>query len=40
MKAIDEREMQKTTKQRQKGAWETEAKVDEWELTGFIVSLS
>ena len=42
MKTIDEREMQKTTKekQRQKGARGTEAIVKGWELSGFVVHLS
>ena len=42
MKTIDEREMQKITKekQRQKGARRTEAVVKEWELSGFAVHLS
>ena len=42
MKTIDEREMQKKTKekQRQKGARGTEAIVKRWELSGFVVHLS
>ena len=42
MKTIDEREMQKTTKekQRQKGARGTEAIVKGWELNDFVVHLS
>ena len=43
MKAIDEREMQKTTKEkqkRQKGARGTEAIVKKWELNDFVVHLS
>ena len=42
MKTIDEREMQKTTKekQRQKGARGTEALVKVWELNDFVVHLS
>ena len=42
MKTIDERKMQKTTKekQRQKGAREREATVKEWELNDFAVHLS
>ena len=42
MKTIDERELQKTTKekQRQKGARGTEAIVKGWELSGFVVHLS
>ena len=42
MKTIDEREMQKTTKekQRQKGARETEAIAKGWELNDFVVHLS
>ena len=42
MKTIDEREMQKATKekQRQKGAKGTEAIVKGWELSGFVVHLS
>ena len=41
-KTIDKREMQKTTKekQRQKGARWTEAIVKVWELDDFIVHLS
>ena len=42
MKTIDESELQKTTKekQRHKGATGTEAIVKEWELNDFIVHLS
>ena len=43
MKTLDEREMQKTTKeskQRQKGARGTEAIVKGWELNDFVVHLS
>ena len=43
MKTIDEREMQKTTKEkqkRQKGARGTEAIVKKWELNDFVVHLS
>ena len=42
MKTIDEREMQKTTKekQRQKGARGTEGIVKGWELNDFVVHLS
>ena len=43
MKTIDEREVQKTTKenkQRQKGARGTEAIVKGWELNDFVVHLS
>ena len=43
MKTIDEREMQKTTKEkqkRQKGTGETEAIVKGWELNDFVVYLS
>ena len=42
MKTIDERGMQKTTKekQRQKGARGTEAIVNGWELNDFVVHLS
>ena len=42
MKTIDEREMQKTTKekQRQKGARGTGAIVKAWELNDFVVHLS
>ena len=42
MKIIDEREMQKTPKekQRQKGASGTEAIVKGWELNDFVVNLS
>ena len=43
MKTIDEREMQKTTKekkQRQKGARGTEPIVKGWELIGFFVHFS
>ena len=42
MKTIDEREMQKTTKekQRQKGARGTEAIVKGWELNGLVVHSS
>ena len=42
MKTIDERELQKTTKekQRQKGARGTEAIVKGWELNDFVVHLS
>ena len=42
MKTIDEREMQKTTKekQRQKGAMGTEAIVKGWELNDFAAHLS
>ena len=42
MKTIDEREMQKTTKekQRQKGARGTEAIVKGWKLNDFVVHLS
>ena len=40
MKTIDEREMQKTTKEKQKGARGTEAIVKGWELNDFVVHLS
>ena len=42
MKIIGEREMQKTTKekQKQKGARGTEALVKGWELNDFVVHLS
>ena len=42
MKTIDERELQKLTKekQRQKGARGTEAIVNGWELNDFFVHLS
>ena len=42
MKTIDERELQKTTKekQRQKGARGTEAIVKGWELNDFAVHLT
>ena len=43
MKIVDKREMQKTattTKQRQKGAWGTEAIVKGWEENDFVVHLS
>ena len=42
MKTIDERELEKTTKekQRQKEARGTEAIVKEWELNDFVVHLS
>ena len=42
MKTIDERELQKTTKekQRQKGARGSESTVKEWELNDFAVHLS
>ena len=42
MKTIDERKLQKTTKekQRQKGAGWTEVIVKGWELNGFAVHLS
>ena len=42
MKTVDEREMQKTTKekQRQKGARGTEVIVKGWELNNFVVHLS
>ena len=43
MKAIDEREMQKPTKEkqkRQKGTGGTEAIVKGWELNDFVVYLS
>ena len=42
MKTMDEREMQKTTKekQRQKGARGTEAIVKGWELNDFVGHLS
>ena len=42
MKAIDERELQKTAKekQREKGARATEAIVKGWELSDFVVHLS
>ena len=42
MNTIDERELQKTTKekQRQKGARGTEALVKGWELNDFVVHLS
>ena len=38
MKTIDEKELQKTTKekQRQKGATGTEATVEGWELSDFV----
>ena len=42
IKTIDEREMQKTTKekQRQEGSRGTEAIVKGWELSSFVVHLS
>ena len=42
METINEREMQKTTKekQRQKRAMGTEAIVKEWELNDFVVHLN
>ena len=43
MKTIDERQMQKTTKEKQtkeKGARGTEAIVKGWELNDFVVHLS
>ena len=44
MKIVDEREMQKTTKkknkQKQKGARGTEAIVKGWELNDFVVHLN
>ena len=43
MKTIEEREMQKTTKERQtkeKGARRTEAIVKGWELNDFVAHLS
>ena len=42
MKIIDEREMQETTKekQKQKGARGTKALVKGWELNDFVVHLS
>ena len=42
MKTIDERELRKSTKekQRQKGAMETEAIVKGWELNDFVAHLS
>ena len=41
MKKIDEREMQKTTKEKQRQKWarETEAIVKRWELNNFVVHL-
>ena len=40
MKTIDEREMQKTKKEKQKGARGTEPIVNGWELNDFVVDLS
>ena len=40
MKIIDEREMQRKQKQRQKGIRGTKARVKGWELNYFVVRLS